>query len=147
MRKIGKMLVAGLIVMAAIMCLMLLAGCKTPNIQLEDKAVTVKGYSAINLLRTGYDPATQTITPSYTSIISSGIYSSVPTASGHKDFVHYSRETNTSIFNSQSKDTQEILVFASSDPVIIKTVVDALAERLKTANDPTAEPDSGAAVK
>lgn len=130
-----------IIAIGAIFALLLvLAGCKAPNFQLENKAVTISGYSSVNLLRTGYDPATQTVTPSMTSIISSGMYNSVPTGTGCKDYLFYNAETNTSIWNSNSKDSQQSLIFATSDKEMMKQVISALTENIKTI---PAAPDSG----
>lgn len=127
MKKLNRLIIAA---GAAFALLILLTGCKATLPNVENKAVTLKGYSAVNLIRTGYDPTTQTFTPSITSIITSGLYHSVPVDTASKDYLHYSSESSASVFNASAKTSTETLIFTTSDKALMKIVVKALAENI-----------------
>jgi hypothetical protein len=97
-----------------------------PNV--KDKGITLRGYSAVNLIRTGYDPVTNTFTPSITSIISSGLYNSVPTDEKSKDYLYYSYESSASVFNASAVTTTETLIFTSSDKELMLKIVEKINE-------------------
>lgn len=112
-------------------CLFALTGCKASNVNVSQKAVTLKGYSAINLIDTSYNPVTGTFTPKITSIVSSGMYNSVPLGTSFKDYLFYSNESSCSVFNASAKTTTEVLIFSTSEKTLMKKIVDTLAKNLE----------------
>lgn len=110
-----------------------LTGCTAPN--LSEKSVLIEGYSAVNLIDTGFNPVTGTVTPSITSIISNGIYCGVPAGIQSKDFLYYSDKASSSVWNAKAQTSQTMLVFSTTDQEKMK----AILESLKKAIDSKAE--------
>jgi hypothetical protein len=120
-----------LIVLAFAMLAVVMVGCSIPKINTTGKAVLIDGYSAVNLIDSGYNPATGTITPSITSIISSGMYSGVPVGNGCKDYLHYSSKASSSIWNASASTYQSVLIFSSGDKALMQKVLESLKEKIK----------------
>lgn len=118
--------------MIVVMLAVLFAGCKMPDINVSDKAILIDGYSAVNLIDTGYNPVSGTFTPKITSIISSGCYNSVPLDNDSKDYLHYNARTSSSIWNASVKNSQQMLIFSTSDKELMKKVVDSLSQNINS---------------
>ena len=90
-----------------------------PKINTTGKAVLIDGYNAISLIDTGYNPVTGTVTPSMTHVISSGTYSGVPVNKTAKDYFHYSSKNDSSIWNAESKNSQQLIIFSTSSKELL----------------------------
>ena len=109
----------------------LLTGCNgLPKINTTGKAVLIDGYNAISLIDTGYNPITGTMTPSMTHVISSGTYSGVPVNKSAKDYFYYSQKTDSSIWNAECKNAQQVVIFSTSDKELMSKALEALATSL-----------------
>ncbi|QSH40795.1 hypothetical protein P0136_11405 [Lentisphaerota bacterium ZTH] len=113
----------------------LMTGCSTPQVDTSGKAVLINGYSAVNLIDSGLNPVTGTVTPSVTCIISSGMYSGIPVSAQAKDYLHYSATSSSSVWNTRSISTMQTLIFASSDRKLMRQAVSALHHHITHINE------------
>ena len=108
-----------------------LTGCSAlPKINTTGKAVLIDGYNAISLIDSGYNPITGTMTPSMTHVISSGTYSGVPINKSAKDYFYYTHKTDSSVWNAECKNVQQLLIFSTSDKELMQKALETLAAKV-----------------
>ncbi len=109
-----------------------LSGCKAPD--LSGKALTIKGYNAFNRISPAIDPVTGFPTIGILSIISNGMYCSIP-ATGKdscKFYSFFSEENSSSVFNASATTYTCMSIFVTTDKELMKTYTQGIADRLKS---------------
>lgn len=108
-----------------------LSGCKAPD--LSGKAVTIKGYNAINKVAI-YDPMTGSYSPEILSIICNGMYSSVPVMGKDscKFYSFFSEEHSSSVFNASATTYTCMSIFVTTDKALMTTYTQGIVDRLKS---------------
>jgi hypothetical protein len=120
-----------ILLLASVLAVACLTGCGSmPKINTTGKAVLVDGYNAISLIDTGYNPVTGTVTPSMTHVISSGTYSGVPVNKSAKDYFYYSSKSDSSVWNAECKNAQQLMIFSTSDKELMSKAILAMASSL-----------------
>lgn len=114
--------------------LLLAAGCSTDKLveSVSQKSVSLRGYGAVNLIDTGYNPATGTTTPSLNSIVGSTHYKSTivarPEGTETPDYIDYAREESASFWNSKAKSTTTSFTITASGKEAMQFYLMKIAE-------------------
>ncbi len=109
---------------------LLCGGCGSLVKSVSGKSVSLKGYGSVNLIDTGYDPTTGTVTPSVKNIVGSVHHKSTIVAidEGKRtpDYLDYTREESSSVWNSNAKTVTTSFTVSGSSPESMKSTLETL---------------------